>query len=141
MHAVMGRKQGRCVGEGGILEDPRLDVVVHLLARAKGDRHGETAGFVFAEKHVGILPSSRHVRLEVVQDVVPGRDCISSIGSELMLMLIRRTPTYIIGARWNHMLAFPRFIRAVRSVFFEGNDVLKKIGSVWTNRSMMRSAR
>lgn len=70
----MGRKQGRCICEGGVLEDPRLDVVVHLLARAKGDRYGETAGLVFAEEHVGILPSSRHVRLEVVQDVVPDRD-------------------------------------------------------------------
>jgi hypothetical protein len=99
MHAVVGRKQGRCVGEGGFLEDPRLNVVVHLLARAKGDGYCEAAGFVFTEKHVGVLPSSRHVRLEVVQDVVPGRDLISSIAPEPMPMIMPCAPTYMIGAK------------------------------------------
>lgn len=74
MHAVVGRKQGSCVGEGRFLEYAHLDIMVHLLARMEGDGNSQTAGFVFAEKHISIFPSSRHVGLQVVQDVVPDRD-------------------------------------------------------------------
>lgn len=70
MHAVVGRKQGRCVGERRFLEYAHLNIVVHLLARMEGDGNSQAAGFIFAEKHIGILTPSRHVRLKVVQDVV-----------------------------------------------------------------------
>lgn len=126
MHAVMGSKQGGCIGEGRVLEDPRLNIVVHPLAHVEGYRNCETTSFVFTEERVRMLSSSGHVRLKVVQDVVPDSDQISPICPQLMVS----ATTYIIGARWNHILAFPRFTRAVRSAFFVGNEVLRKRGSV-----------
>ena len=82
---MVGSKQSGCVSEGRILENSRLNIVIHSLARLERNRDCEATSLVFTEEHIGTLSSSRHVRLKVVQDVVTGMDQISLTGHQPLL--------------------------------------------------------